>query len=87
MPPVRGRIEFRDVSFRYKDDQQHVLQDLSLEIEAGEYVALVGSSGVGKTTLCSLIPRFYDVTAGNILLDGHDVRNVTLRSLRGSIGA
>jgi ATP-binding cassette, subfamily B, bacterial len=86
LPPVRGRVEFRDVSFRYKDDQQHVLKGLSLEIQAGEYVALVGSSGVGKTTLCSLIPRFYDVTAGSILLDGHDVRAVTMRSLRRSIG-
>ncbi len=83
LPPVQGHVEFRDVSFRYKDDQQHVLKDLSLEIEAGEYVALVGSSGVGKTTLCSLIPRFYDVTAGSILLDGYDVRDVTMRSLRG----
>jgi ATP-binding cassette subfamily B protein len=86
LPPVRGRVEFRDVSFRYKGDQQHVLKDLSLEIQAGEYVALVGSSGVGKTTLCSLIPRFYDVTAGSILLDGHDVRDVTMRSLRRNIG-
>jgi ATP-binding cassette subfamily B protein len=86
LPPVCGHIEFRDVSFRYKDDQQHVLKNLSLEIRAGEYVALVGSSGVGKTTLCSLIPRFYDVTEGSILLDGHDVRSVTQRSLRSSIG-
>jgi ATP-binding cassette subfamily B protein len=86
LPPVRGHVEFRDVSFRYKDDQQHVLKDLSLEIQAGEYIALVGSSGVGKTTLCALIPRFYDVTAGSILLDGYDVRDVTMRSLRSSIG-
>ena len=86
LPPVRGRVEFRGVSFRYKDDQQHVLKDLSLEIQADEYVALVGSSGVGKTTLCSLIPRFYDVTAGSILLDGYDVRDVTMRSLRRNIG-
>jgi ATP-binding cassette subfamily B protein len=86
LPPVRGHIEFRDVSFRYKDDQQYVLKDLSLEIQAGEYVALVGSSGAGKTTLCSLIPRFYDVTAGSILVDGHNVRDVTMRSLRSSIG-
>jgi len=86
LPTVRGHVEFRDVSFRYKDDQQHVLKDLSLEIQAGEYVALVGSSGVGKTTLCSLIPRFYDVTVGGILVDGHNVRDVTMRSLRSSIG-
>ena len=86
LPPVRGHVEFRDVSFRYKDDQQHVLKDLSLEIQGGEYVALVGASGVGKTTLCALIPRFYDVSAGSILVDGHDVRDVTMRSLRRNIG-
>lgn len=83
---VRGHIEFRDVSFRYKEDHEEVLQHLALEIRPGEYVALVGASGAGKTTLCSLIPRFYEVTAGAILLDGHDIRDVTLRSLRGHIG-
>jgi ATP-binding cassette subfamily B protein len=83
---VRGNIAFRDVSFKYGDDHQYVVKNLSLEIPAGEYVALVGSSGVGKTTLCSLIPRFYDVTVGSILLDGQDVRDVTLRSLRRNIG-
>ncbi|HEV2238840.1 MAG TPA: ABC transporter ATP-binding protein [Ktedonobacterales bacterium] len=83
---VRGRIELQHVSFKYRADLGEVVRDLSLEIHAGEYVALVGSSGAGKTTLCSLIPRFYDVTAGAILLDGHDVRGLTLRSLRGAIG-
>jgi ATP-binding cassette subfamily B protein len=83
---VQGHIGFRGVSFRYQDDLEDVVKDLSLEIQAGEYVALVGASGVGKTTLCSLIPRFYDVTAGSILVDGRDVRDVTLRSLRRSIG-
>jgi ATP-binding cassette subfamily B protein len=83
---VRGNIAFRDVSFKYREDHDYVVKNLSLEIRAGEYVALVGSSGVGKTTLCSLIPRFYDVTAGSILLDGQDIRDVTLRSLRRSIG-
>ncbi|HEV8193759.1 MAG TPA: ABC transporter ATP-binding protein, partial [Ktedonobacterales bacterium] len=83
---VRGQLAFHDVSFRYKDNPSDVLTDLSLEIRAGEYVALVGSSGVGKTTLCSLIPRFYDVSAGRILLDGRDVRELSLRSLRGNIG-
>ncbi|HEU5345688.1 MAG TPA: ABC transporter ATP-binding protein [Ktedonobacterales bacterium] len=86
LPQARGHIEFRDVSFRYRADHADVVKDLSLEIGAGEYVALVGASGVGKTTLCSLIPRFYDVTAGSVLLDGHDVRAVTLRSLREQIG-
>jgi ATP-binding cassette, subfamily B, bacterial len=83
---VRGHVEFRDVSFKYRDDHEYVLRHLSLEIQAGEYVALVGSSGVGKTTLCSLIPRFYDVNAGEILLDEHDIRAITVRSLRQSIG-
>jgi ATP-binding cassette, subfamily B, bacterial len=83
---VRGHVEFRDVSFKYREGHNYVVRDLSLEIQAGEYVALVGSSGVGKTTLCSLIPRFYEVTAGQILLDGQDVRDVTLLSLRRNIG-
>ncbi|HEY7122490.1 MAG TPA: ABC transporter ATP-binding protein [Ktedonobacterales bacterium] len=83
---VWGHVEFQDVSFRYQEDHQYVVKNLSLEIQAGEYVALVGSSGVGKTTLCSLIPRFYEVNAGKILLDGQDIREVTLRSLRRNIG-
>jgi ATP-binding cassette subfamily B protein len=83
---VRGHVAFRNVSFGYRDDLPPVLNNLSLEIQAGEYVALVGTSGVGKTTLCSLIPRFYDATAGAILLDGQDVRAVTQRSLRRQIG-
>jgi ATP-binding cassette subfamily B protein len=83
---VRGAISFRDVGFGYRDDGAHVLRGVSLEIAAGEFVALVGASGVGKTTLCSLIPRFYDVGAGAILIDGTDVRDVTLDSLRRNVG-
>ncbi len=83
---VQGAIQFRRVSFRYHDDHDDVLENLSLDIRAGEYVALVGSSGVGKTTLCSLIPRFYEATEGQIRVDGHDIRQVTLRSLRRNIG-
>jgi ATP-binding cassette, subfamily B, bacterial len=83
---VRGKVEFKDVSFKYKEDHNYVLKNLSLEIQAGEYVALVGSSGIGKTTLCTLIARFYEVNAGKILLDGQDIRDVTLRSLRRNIG-
>jgi ATP-binding cassette subfamily B protein len=83
---VRGHLAFQEVNFKYKEDHKYVLKNLSLEMHAGEYVALVGSSGVGKTTLCSLIPRFYEVTAGEILLDGQDIRNVSLRSLRRNIG-
>ncbi len=83
---VRGDITFRNVSFRYSDDSHFVLKNLSLEISAGEFVALVGTSGVGKTTLCSLIPRFYDVTAGDILIDGRNVRDIRPQSLRRNIG-
>jgi ATP-binding cassette subfamily B protein len=82
----RGAVAFRGVGFRYEDRGPHVLADLSFDIAAGEFVALVGASGVGKSTLCALIPRFYDVGAGAILIDGHDVRDVTLASLRRSIG-
>ncbi len=83
---VRGHVEFQDVSFKYKEDHNYVVKNLSLEVQAGEYVALVGASGIGKTTLCSLIPRFYEVNAGKILLDGQDIRDITLRSLRRNIG-
>jgi ATP-binding cassette subfamily B protein len=83
---VRGDIEFDDVSFKYKDGAHRVLRHINLEVPAGSYVALVGSSGGGKTTLCSLIPRFYDVTNGTIKIDGKDIRDVTLKSLRDNIG-
>jgi ATP-binding cassette subfamily B protein len=79
-------VEFRNVSFKYKEGYDYVLKNISLDIKVGEYVALVGSSGVGKTTLCSLIPRFYEVGEGKILLDGQNIRDVTLRSLRRNIG-
>lgn len=83
---VRGHIEFRNVSFKYKDEYDFVLKNISLDIAVGEYVALVGSSGVGKTTLCSLIPRFYDVTTGEILVDGQNIKDISLESLRRNIG-
>lgn len=86
LPRVRGEIEFHDVSFRYREDQDHVLENLCLRIGAGEYVALVGPSGVGKTTLCSLIPRFYEVSAGEVLIDGMNVKDICLHSLRRNIG-
>lgn len=83
---VRGDVEFKKVTFKYAEDGDHVLENLSLNIQAGEFVALVGPSGAGKTTLCSLIPRFYEVTRGQILLDGKDIKTVKLDALRRQIG-
>ncbi len=81
-----GEITFNNVNFEYPDDHNKVLRDLSLDIKAGENLAIVGASGGGKTTICSLIPRFYDVTSGHIDIDGQDISKVTLKSLRQSIG-
>ena len=83
---VRGDLEFVNVSFRYPGTEHNVLSQVNLKVAAGEYVALVGPSGVGKTTLCSLIPRFYEVTEGQITLDGKDLRTIKLKSLRERIG-
>ena len=83
---VQGHITFEDVSFRYNENTDKVLNHVDLDVPAGAYTALVGASGAGKTTLCSLIPRFYDVTGGRVLIDGWDVRSVTLKSLRSQIG-
>jgi ATP-binding cassette subfamily B protein len=84
--PVKGSIVFRNVSFGYEANGQRVLEKVSLSIAPGEFVALVGPSGVGKSTLCSLIPRFYDVQGGSVSIDGRDVRDVTLASLRRMVG-
>ncbi len=83
---VKGDIEFRNVSFSYESEDKRVIQNMSLHIKVGESIALVGPSGGGKTTICSLIPRFYEVSDGSILLDGEDIRNITLASLRDNIG-
>lgn len=83
---VKGDIKFSDVSFRYNDNAHRVLKHINLQIKAGSYVALVGSSGAGKTTLCNLIPRFYEVSDGSITIDGTDVRDVQLKNLRDNIG-
>ncbi len=83
---VRGEVTFQDVSFRYGEGLPDVLSHLHLHVRAGESVALVGPSGGGKTTLCSLIPRFYEASEGAVLLDGRDVRGVTMQSLRAHIG-
>lgn len=83
---VKGNIKFNDVSFEYADDGKRVLSHINIDVKAGENVALVGPSGGGKTTLCNLIPRFYDVTSGSITIDGKDIRTLTTDSLRNHIG-
>jgi len=83
---VKGAVTFDNVSFHYADDNAEVLHRLNLTVKPGESIALVGPSGAGKTTLCNLIPRFYDVTGGRILIDGQDVKEVTQQSLRQAIG-
>lgn len=83
---VQGHIQFENVSFSYNEKSDPVLNNINLDVQPGEYIALVGSSGVGKTTICSLLPRFYEVSAGRILIDDHDIRDVTMRSLRKNIG-
>ncbi len=83
---VEGRITFDHVSFEYPDDHNPVLDDISLEVRPGERLALVGPSGGGKTTLCNLIPRFYDATRGKICIDGQELKEITLQSLRSNIG-
>ncbi len=83
---VRGNVAFRNVSFKYKEGYNEVIKNISLDIKVGEYVALVGFSGVGKTTLCSLIPRFYEVSEGEIRIDGMNIRDLSLSSLRRNIG-
>lgn len=83
---VEGSIHFENVSFGYGANKESVLSDFSLQIQAGEMVALVGPSGVGKTTVVQLIPRFYEIEEGSIYIDGHNIKNLTLHSLRSSIG-
>ncbi|MDQ5829261.1 MAG: ABC transporter ATP-binding protein/permease, partial [Actinomycetota bacterium] len=86
LPPVSCRVEFRGVSFRYPGSERDTLHDISFVAEPGQTVAILGTTGSGKSTLINLIPRFYDVTEGSVRLDGHDVRDVTLASLRGQVG-
>ncbi len=83
---VQGDICFEDVSFQYSSEKGAVLHHINLKVPAGEYVALAGPSGIGKTTLCSLIPRFYEVTSGRITVDGKDIRRLRIKSLRDNIG-
>lgn len=83
---VKGKIDFKNVSFSYEVEKKNVLSHLNLSVQAGESIALVGPSGGGKTTLCSLIPRFYEVNSGNIFIDDYDIKNVSISSLRNNIG-
>jgi subfamily B ATP-binding cassette protein MsbA len=85
LAPIKESIEFKDVRFRY-DDNTEILKGINLKISPGEVLAIVGSSGGGKSTLVNLIPRFYDVSSGSVMVDGKDIRDVTLRSLRSQIG-
>ncbi len=84
--PVRGAVRFEEVTFRYSAELPVVLHEVTIDVAPGEVVALVGASGAGKTTIASLLPRFWDVTGGRILLDGHDVRALSFADLRGAIG-
>jgi ATP-binding cassette subfamily B protein len=86
LPPISCRVGFDSVSFRYPGDEREILQNISFAAEPGQTVAILGTTGSGKSTLVNLIPRFYDVTSGSVKLDGHDVRDVTLASLRSQIG-
>ena len=86
LPLFRRSVEFRNVTFAYDDAPRSILREVSLTVTAGQMVAIVGRSGAGKTTLVNLLPRFYDVTSGAILIDGFDIRSITLSSLRGQIG-
>ncbi len=86
LPPFQGSVELRDVSFSYEGAEAATLRGVTFRVPAGRMLAIVGRSGAGKTTLVNLIPRFYDVTGGAITIDGHDVRSVTLASLRSQIG-
>lgn len=86
MPKPQGEISFENVSFEYPDDHNRVFRNLNMTVRAGEKLAIVGPSGGGKTTLCNLIPRFYDVNSGEIRIDGKNIKNYTLKSLRKNIG-
>lgn len=86
LPPIKGQVEFHNVSFSYENDGEHVLKDVNLNVQPGETIAFVGMSGGGKSTIVSLIPRFHDVTDGAVSIDGYDIRDVTIKSIRDQIG-
>jgi ATP-binding cassette subfamily B protein len=86
LPPLSGKVELKDVHFRYAGAEKEILRGVSFKAEPGSLVAIVGTTGSGKSTIINLVPRFYDVTSGEVLIDGHDVRKVTTSSLRSQIG-
>ena len=86
IPQIEGSVEFKDVLFKYEDEDREILKDVSFNVKPGETIALVGPTGAGKTTIISLLSRFYDVTSGEVLVDGNNIRNVTLESLRKQMG-
>jgi ATP-binding cassette subfamily B protein len=86
LPPIQGKVEFRDVRFRYAGSEREILRGVSFTAQPGQLVAILGTTGSGKSTITNLVPRFYDVTSGSVQVDGHDVREVTLSSLRSQIG-
>lgn len=86
LPPIKGKVEFENVSFAYEKDGEHVLKNVRFQVQPGETVAFVGMSGGGKSTIVGLIPRFHDVTDGAVLIDGHDIRDVQINSIRDQIG-
>src|SRR5262249_50739319 len=86
LPPLTGRVAFDDVRFRYAGSEREILRGVSFTVEPGQMVALLGTTGAGKSTVINLIPRFYDVTGGSVLVDGVDVRKATLSSLRSQVG-
>ncbi len=83
---VYGDIEFKNITFSYSDNDKNVLSHINIDVKKGENIAIVGPSGSGKTTLCNLLPRFYELTEGDITVDGHSIKDITLKSLRGNIG-
>lgn len=86
LPPIEGHVEFKNVSFKYEPDEPYVLKDISFEVKPGESIAIVGPTGAGKSTIINLLSRFYNIDEGKVLIDGHDVMNVTLESLRSRMG-
>ena len=86
LPPIEGDVQFKDVIFKYEDEDKEILKNVCFDVKAGETIALVGPTGAGKTTIINLLSRFYDVTSGEVLVDGNNIRNVTLDSLRKQMG-